>query len=81
MRTKRKLKPYNVNPTPSDFPVRSDPTRVYDSTAANIAAHDKTFRDACAAASKAMGVTISPTRRQAAKWRRGLGSAYKHRQN
>lgn len=79
--TKRKTKPYNMNPKPSDFPVRSNPTREYGETAANMAKHNAEFKAACAKASEALGKTIEPTKRQAAKYRMKYGAAYKYRNN
>lgn len=47
-----------------------DPTQDWNSTAKNIADHDENFRAACGRAG------VLPTRRQASKWRRGIGSAF-----
>jgi hypothetical protein len=52
---------------------QGDPTLKYDSTARNIAEHDPLFKAACAKAG------VQPTKRQAAKWRRGEGSAFANR--
>ncbi len=63
-------KNYKTKPPVSKFPVRGDSTREYGSEAKDIAANDKTFQAACAAAS------VKPTKRQASKWRRKMGAAY-----
>ena len=50
-------------------------TREHPTTADNIARHDKAFQAACERAG------VKATKRQAAKYRRGYGSAFAHRQS
>ena len=46
-------------------------------TNAQFAQKDKPFVDACQKVSQRIGKKFLPTRRQASKWRRKMGRAYK----